>query len=236
MKKITVLFLVFIFVGQVLSAELSFGEIKKSAGFMALGDVSYGNGINSKATMRSTSYQIQNFNFGGGLFFDGTYFETFVGFTYGVLNNVKRDNNKQVAITSAQNTVHRESLGNALELNFGVLGKYPIGLGPITLFPILGLNYNIFLLAWDKKNVALTNSVPSTFSQFGFQAGAGVDYDFTSRVYFRLETLFQLRFVGSNLKEYGINNLKWYINSNKGNYSSFPGIGPVFKAGMGFRF
>jgi hypothetical protein len=231
MKKITAILVIFIFVGTALSAQ-----IIPSAGFMALGDFSFGNGIRSPSTLQTKTYQLPNFNFGGGTFFDGTYFEVFAGVTYGVLYEVKKDS---AIVTGAQQNTggwrDAKLLGNALEFGFGVLGKYPIELRSITIFPMFGFNYNVFMLTFGLKKEPPEGSV-KTFSQFGLQAGIGLDYDLSDRVYFRAEALFQLRFVGNSREKYGIETLGWYIPSSKGNYSTIPGMGPVLKAGFGFRF
>jgi opacity protein-like surface antigen len=228
-KKITAILVIFIFVGAALSAQTN-----PSAGFMALGDLSFGNGIRAPSVQQSKTFQLQNFNFGGGMFFDVTYVEIFLGCTYGRIIEVKKDHNLTVA-GGQPNTTFRKFQGNAVEAGLSVLGKYPIELDAITIFPILGLNYNVFILTWDAKGDKIANAL-KTFSQFGFQAGAGFDYDLSNNIYFRFEALFQLRLVGNNLKNYGINILNWHITSTKGNYSSFPGIGPVIKAGLGIKF
>jgi hypothetical protein len=230
-KKITAILVIFIFVGAALSAQM-----KPSAGFMALGDFSFGNGKISPSIQHSKTYQLPNFNFGAGTFFDGTYFEIFAGVTYGVIYYVWNDHNLSAGGSGAMGDTggwqQAVKHANALELNFSVLGKYPIELRSITLFPIFGFNYNVFMYAWNLRKPLIESAV-KTLSQFGLQAGAGIDYDFTSRIYLRVEALFQLRFVGESMKKY-IDSFT-FTTSEKGNYSSFPGIGPVIKAGFGFR-
>jgi hypothetical protein len=230
MKKITAFLVIFIFVGSALSAQ-----IKPSAGFMALGDFSFGNGKISKSTMHSVTYQMPNFNFGVGAFFDGTYFEAFAHVTYGVLLFVKNDHNESVAGAQKDTGGWRDATlhGYALEFGFGVLGKYPIELGEaFTLFPMFGLNYNSFMYTINLVKPA-AESVIKTFGQFGLQAGVGFDVAMGRKVYFRLEGLCQLRFIGGTLEEYF--NTFMRTTSAKGNYSLYPGIGPVLKAGFGFK-
>ena len=227
MKKITAFLVIFIFVGTASFAQF---QIKPSAGFAVLGDLGLGNGriISNASFIRSQ--QIQNFNAGGGMFMDVTYAELYVGVSYGFLRYV----NKQGTRYSSGNAYSeplREFRGNALQLGISLLGKYPIDIGPITLFPILGFNYNTFMFAWDKKGAEIAQPV-KTFSQFGFQTGAGFDYDLGNRIYFRLELLFQLRFVSERMNNYY--NFKG-VNGSANTYQ-LPGMGPVMKAGFGFKF
>jgi hypothetical protein len=229
MKKITAILVIFIFVGTALSAEIKFGEIKPSAGFMVLGDASLGNGKITKNAASRRSQQLQNINGGVGLFVDITYAEIYAGATYGLLNYV----NKPASITSkgiVPGPVTRDIRGTGLQFGFSILGKYPIEIGSITFFPLLGFNYNTFMYAWDKRGEPIDDPV-KTFTQYGIQAGAGFDYDITSRIYFRLEGLLQIRFVNQNIFEKF--NMRGIENSGKVNL--FPGIGPVIKAGVGFR-
>jgi hypothetical protein len=221
MKKITAILVIFIFVGQALSAEIKFGEIKPSAGFAVLTDIGFGNGKITVSPAQTRVQQLQNFNFGVGLFVDITYAEIYTGCTYGILNKVNNNYGK----------VTNDKFGTALEFGFSILGKYPIELKTVTLFPMLGLNYNTFMLAWDLKKPLIAGIV-KTFSQFGIQAGAGFDYDITNMIYFRLEGLLQIRFMGKTMKEYL--NMKGVEGGGKP--IPFPGIGPVIKAGVGFRF
>jgi hypothetical protein len=229
MKKITAFLVIFIFVGAALSAQ-----IKPSAGFMALGDFSFGNGKIAKSVMQSKTSQMPNFNFGVGAFFDGTYFEAFAHVTYGVLLYVWNDHNESVAGGMKDTGGWREATvhGNALEFGFDVLGKYPIELGVFTLFPMFGFSYNSFMYTINLKKPTSEGAI-KTFGQFGLLAGVGFDVDISRRVYFRLEGLCQLRFIGSTMKDYFDTFMR--TTSAKGNYSSYPGIGPVLKAGFGFK-
>jgi hypothetical protein len=224
MKKITAFLMILIFVGAALSAQ-----IKPSAGFMVLGDLGFGNGkIASGGAQHTKSEQLQNFNFGIGMFMDFTYAEIYAGSTYGILTQVVKDHSNWVN-PSNQDTRNAYPRGTGLEFGFSILGKYPIELGTITLFPLLGINYNSFMFLWDLKYPLKETSV-KTFSQFGIQTGVGFDYDINRRIYFRLEGLFQLRIPGKYMREY----LDTYYMKGKGR--NVPGYGPVIKAGFGIKF
>jgi hypothetical protein len=229
MKKIAAIMVIFIFVGTALSAQTMFDNIKFSSGLILLGDLSFGNGKITKTPAANKTQQLQNFNFGGGLFLDATYLEIYAGCTYGVLTHVINYNSRETTATTSKD------YGSALELGFSILGKYPIELeNNITFFPLFGINFNTFILGWKKertKEVSIENPVKN-FSQFGLQAGVGLDYDISERFYFRFEGLFQLRFVTSAMTSYvGMTGV-----DTPGKLSTFPGIGPVFKAGIGFKF
>jgi hypothetical protein len=230
MKKITAFLAIFIFVGTALFAEFQF-QIKPSAGFAVLADYGFGNGKITKSNATIRSQQIQNINAGVGMFMDVTYAELYVDASYGYLVYVNKITNVSPRGLKSQGPITREIRGNALQFGFSLLGKYPMEIGSITFFPLFGFNYNTFMFAWDKKGAGIENTV-KTFSQFGIQAGAGFDRDLADRIYFRLEGLFQLRFVSENMKTYY--NLKGI--GGGGNLTVLPGIGPVIKAGFGIKF
>jgi opacity protein-like surface antigen len=134
---------------------------------------------------------------GGFGFFDATYAEADVAFSYGL------------------------STGGGgfytLGLEFGVLGKYPFKLGSITLFPLLGVRYNLILAAGNEGGSS-DNALDSSF--LGFQAGAGIDYFFSDAIFFRGELLCNLDLVPFNADSDDI------ISS----------IGPRVKVGVGYKF
>jgi hypothetical protein len=235
MKKITAILVIFIFVGTALSAQTF--QIKPSAGFAVLADYGFGNGKITKDNATRRSQQIQNINTGIGMFMDVTYAELYVYGSYGYLIHVNKVTNISARGIKTPGPTTRVLRGSALQFGFSLLGKYPIELKSITFFPLLGFNYNTFMLAseWKWGRYKKRTDIPDvvkTFSQFGIQAGAGFDRDLTDRIYFRLEALFQLRFVTENMKAY------WDLKGvqNKGKLYPFPGMGPVIKAGFGFKF
>jgi hypothetical protein len=64
-------------------------------------------------------------------------------------------------------------------LTFMVLGRYPFSLGPVTLFPLLGIEYdqNLYWKDVDGTDLkaSLTDEEKGYLNQFWFKAGAGAD-------------------------------------------------------------
>jgi hypothetical protein len=184
--------------------------ISMAAGGGLLLDWSVGN----KIKMGSREGELQNLSFGGFGFFDATYAELDVNFTYGFLDANYNFNYSGFFSGSTK--------ANALQLGFSLLGKYPIGMNGFTLFPLLGADYNR-VLSFMIKNEYLWDK-PGGDSQFGLLAGAGLDFPFSSALFLRAEALFHYRFPSENMKSLG------------SSASTTPGLGPRIKIGVGYKF
>jgi outer membrane protein W len=207
-KLVLALLLMTVFIGG------AFAQINLSVGGGGLFDYSGRNGIKSDAEYNGS----RNMSFGGFIFFDITYAELDVNFAYGSLSGVGKDYNtgkKSEPVNS----------GSALQLGFSLLGKYPINLGSLTVFPLLGVDYNIVFSVKDKDGKKGSN--PGYSNQFGLLAGVGGDFNITKSVFIRAEGLFHLRLASKNVKD--------TIGSNS-NLSATWGMGPRVKIGVGFRF
>jgi hypothetical protein len=204
-----------------LAGSSSGGKSRISKGFsMAAGggllfDFSANNGFDMSGSFGEAYIGMRNLSFGGYGFFDGTYGEFDVSFAYGVLT----------AVNDIPGDSSTESLGNALQLAFTLLGKYPFAISRFTLFPLLGVSYNLVLSASDFEDDAMD------VSQFGILAGAGLDFPITASLFLRGEALFQLRFAGKfwsdaadAAKEPGVS------------VGTTLGIGPRIKIGVGYKF
>jgi len=74
----------------------------------------------------------------------------------------------------------------ATRINISLVGKFPINLGFLTLFPQAGVGYNSF-----KFNGAYSSKdLEEAFTHVGFIAGLGLDLNFTNNFFLRPETLF----------------------------------------------
>lgn len=222
MKKITIFTVIFICSGVMLSAQIN---LLSGIGFLY--DHNFNNGA---ARLIAGSGQlgmrhITNLSGGTYLFLDVTYVEINVGFAAGFLfdNGYFQQSSGSKPAYSPKN----KNISNVFQLNFSLLGKYPINIENITLFPLIGVNYNLFLVNIDGSEIN------SNYSQFGFQAGAGIDLNILSdKVYFRIEALFQLRIVSNDIYNYCVENL---MGGSDG-ASKIPGIGPVIKAAFCYKF
>jgi len=201
-----------------------------AAGGGLLFDWSGNNGF--EGTYVSTHFEgIEIFSFGGFGFFDATYAELDVGFSYGSWTYVEEESG---GYFPGKKTMYD---GSALQLGFTLLGKYPldfINLGSFTLFPLLGFDYNLVLSVNDKSGGSFGN--PGDFNQFGLLVGAGADYalPFSDALFLRAEVLFHLRFSSkfANDGADAYRNEHSYLNS----VNPTLGLGPRIKIGVGYKF
>jgi len=220
MKKKVLMSLVLL---TMVTASAVFAQgISLAAGGGLLLDWSVNNGIKVEYHGESLSISLDNLSFGGFGFFDATYAEADVSFAYGSLTGTEKG---RIGSHSASGTEEKES---ALQLGFSLLGKYPIKLGGFTIFPLLGFNYNIVLSAWDKNGKPDDDDL----SQFGFLAGAGLDFPFTDALFLRAEALFQLRLAGKSQHD-AAEDLK---KATPYDVNTTLGLGPRIKVGVGYKF
>jgi hypothetical protein len=106
---------------------------------------------------------------GGFAFLDATFAELSVGYAYG-RTTVRTK-------TGGQTTKDTDALS---VLDVDLLGKYPVNLGRISLFPLLGVNYQ-HAFSPDDENI------------WRLRFGGGMDYKFTEKLYLRGEALFGVR-------------------------------------------
>ena len=234
MKKIVIFLVLAALITGGAFAQMSFG------GGVLL-DMSFGNGAKWKVGNTEYKSNTNNTSFGGFVFFDANYVEVDVSFAYGSLRHV-------ISPSIAGND-RNDNGGNVLQLGFSVLGKYPIHLGSLTVFPLVGINYNAVLSAKgpglnkfeskypDPADPKKDISVMSESSQFGILGGIGLDVPFSNNLFFRAEALINLRFANKSTKE-GVDDLNTPAMKLFG-YSDAKttlGIGPRIKIGIGFRF
>jgi hypothetical protein len=224
----------------------AFAQITLSAGGGFLFDGNYGNGWEQKyanhltygknATVRE-GRDISGIGLYG--FFDATYVEANVYFAMGFPGGYSYRSNDDTGVTDTKYS----NGGLVLSLGISVLGKYQlIEMGPLSLFPLLGVSYNMVLSTTDKDGGEVKypkidgkEYTALSLSQFGILAGAGADFDINNNLYVRGEALFHLRFASE------LNNAQTDYD-NKAAAGSDPkaittlGVGPQFKLGVGFRF
>jgi len=247
LKKTIAILVIFVCVGTALSAQNS----GISFGGGALLDWNFGNGIRTtygKAAEPErkdgdTDYAgMRNMSFGGFVFLDVTYAEIDVSFAYGSLTGVGRVNkDKSVTVDG----------GSMLQLGFSILGKYPVNLGKITVFPALGVGYNMVLSTdpkFTKETVKVIDSNGkeieverkiSDLNQFSILAGGGFDYNVNRNMYVRFSALAQLRFASkamTNALDAATELEKLKEKEKQGSLSTTLGFGPVIKIGVGYRF
>jgi len=220
MKKIIAVLVIFVCVGTALSAQISF-----SAGGGALLDMSFGNGAKYKKDKDSMTFGTRNISFGAYGFFDVTYAEIDVSFAYGSLTDTYKEN------IDGKKDSDSDKGGSLIQLGITLLGKYPINMGSLTVFPLAGIGYNIVLSMNDDKGDKVEwpddHSAMKDLSQFAILAGGGLDFDITSNLYLRGSVLLQARFANKAMRD--------SVKDAKDTKTTL-GFGPVIKVGVGYRF
>jgi len=225
MKKI-VIFLV-------LAALITGGAFAQmSIGGGAFLDMSFGNGFRYEENKNEIKLNTNNTSFGGFVFFDANYVEVDVNFAYGSLRSV----------LNGSGVTANDGAGSMMQLGFSILGKYPIHLGSFTIFPLIGMNYNMVLSMKDKNGNKpdkvygfddKESSFMAEYSQFGLLGGIGLDVPFSNALFFRAEALLNLRLANKSMKDMVD---AWKKLSPNDNAKTTLGIGPRIKIGIGFRF
>ena len=223
MKKVVILLVL-----ATLVAGGVFGQSSKSAGGGLLFDMSSGNGYKVEDIGESFEIGMNNTVIGAFAFFDFTYAVIDLSIGYGMITNFLK-------YEGTQETYDGDSM---LQLGIGILGKYPIYIGSFTLFPMLGINYNIALSYVyesgtnyndgyeEKDGTVVERSSAEDFSQFGILAGVGFDFPLSYTMYLRAEALFNLRFPSK----------LWSDMTKESNiYEATLGVGPRIKVGIGFN-
>lgn len=201
----------------------AFAQLGLSVGGGGLFDLSVRNGLKfDLGNKEEYYYGFRNMSIGGFIFFDVTYAELNVSFAYGSISNLSYN-----TLLNKEKEVDKEKL-SAMQFGFSLLGKYPINMGKLTIFPLFGVDYNI-VLSVKYKNISDDN--PGYWNQFGFLAGIGGDINLTKSLFFRMEGLFHLRLP---TKKY--NDVKDAYTENKKDINTTWGMGPQIKLALGFRF
>jgi opacity protein-like surface antigen len=200
------------------------------------------------------SYQsMDRFDYGGFLFFDAAYGELAV-MVQGGSSGYQEIMDKKSAGASwvRQNPGMERGAGTEASLGFSLLGKYPFQLTErITLFPLLGLEYHIALLEWrtpdggaasDRTSGVLPedrdkNDQPyplHAWNSLWIDLGAGVDYQFTEKLYLRGEVLFGFR-LPTAYENGAAEMIKSRYNAPNPSLGGLTGS-PAFKIALGCRF
>ena len=204
----------------VLLAVIATGVFAKEFSLSAGGGVLFDWSIDNGITYDSNSYFLSEdvMAFGGFAFFDATYAELEVNFTYGLRSLRSNDSRNETGAN-----------GNYMALGFSLLGKYPINLTKVTVSPLLGGSYNLVLVDKFEDGGSISDSdyyKSMDWSQFGALAGVGVDITLTESLFLKTEALFHFRFPNKIWSD--------FADSSDGK-TSF-GMGPKVKVGVGYKF
>jgi len=131
---------------------------------------------------------------GGGFyaFFDATYVEVDIGMLFG-------SQKMKTSITGASTTTDGPDVSF---LTLALYGKFPIDLGGFTLFPMLGVQYDIGLSA--KQTVggntyeANSQDLPDALNKLWIKLGVGADFNLSDAIYLRPSFLYGINFGTKN--------------------------------------
>ena len=204
MKKIAIVLSLLLLIGK--SAVFA-GDSFFSLGGGAAFDWSFRNGIEANGKYIGD----QCSNYGVFLFVDIKYIEIEANLAYGIVSGVFKGGGTSALL----------DLDNRFQFGLNLLGKYPFTLGPISLFPLLGIG----------GNLVLPGAKITDLSQFGLLGGAGLDLKLGKSLFLRGEGLFQLRLPNSQMED-----LSKTLSDATDNFKATWAMGPRVKLGLGYRF
>ena len=125
--------------------------------------------------------------FGFTAFFDATYAQVAVG----LLTNGNTHETWTGVIGGSTITNDADDNYCTGFLSLALMGKYPFPLGRFTLFPLLGIQYDLNLWAKDETGAdlkaSMTDQQKADLNQFWFKGGAGVDFRLAKNLSLRSE-------------------------------------------------
>jgi hypothetical protein len=222
-------------------------------GMFDIFEYSYSSGSSSAVEWASKYYPtfFNNHGFGISGFFDATYVEIGIDFIFG---SFKSSSGSVKIYTSGGYMIHdRDFDVTSTQFGFSLLGKYPFGLGEATLFPLLGIDYQMFIsgkvkyrdhsstIDIDRDDLADGAWHPYSDDQyfeyevgmldaFSIAAGCGLDYKLTDRLYLRSELLLNFKINGNFEKKRREEAEDYNV------YLSLFTFGPRFSIGVGYKF
>ncbi|MDR0464185.1 MAG: hypothetical protein LBG94_03600 [Treponema sp.] len=217
-----------------------FAQLGMSMGGGAYFDMSRGNGLDNIITDSSKAKTASNnTSYGGFVFFDAKFVEVSAGYAYGMIKPTLTNNGEEYKFGGSglfdplMDALMFLAFGvaemNVWQLNISLLGKYPINLGFLTLYPLGGIEYNRIMagtLKFGGEEAPFEEEI-AEFSQFGILAGLGIDISLGRQYFIRAQGLFNLRlpnqFQSALAKAHG-NGVKAGL-----------GLGPRLKVGVGYR-
>lgn len=193
--------------------------------------------------------EMNQFNFGGFLFFDATWAE----FNLGVQGGLHNYRETMVAASPSIDDLVTEYTGEGSEmtLNLALLGKYPFTLNEnFVLFPLLGIEYQIALMEtrqpkgrnrYDRTDPLRgdTDANGETYKLAAWNSllidiGAGMDYKFTSSVFLRTELLYGFR-LQTPYETDALEKAKKGVNAPNPKLEGLTS-GPALKIAAGYKF
>jgi len=204
----------------------AFAQVSLGGGFSMDGG-SLGS-TEAKATGFKVNTSLDAWNFGGHLFLDVTYAELSFGFLGGPFSTkftMEEEGDKE------DQTID----GSSTAMDISLLGKYPIDLGSMSLFPMLGVGYSAVLSASDKDGKDMFgggDTKAGDLSNFRLLLGIGGDVTITNNLFFRSSLLGSLRFASKVIDDM----TKSMDTMDGGSAKSGLGFGVALKLALGYKF
>ena len=127
-------------------------------------------------------------------FFDSPYVQANVGYSQSLLGHEK---STQTISGSTSTLVNTDIAATKGYLSIAVLGKYPLALGPVSLFPLIGLAVDFNVLAMDASGndlkASMTDQQKADENQFWVKAGVGADVMIFGKAFIRPELIAGLK-------------------------------------------
>jgi opacity protein-like surface antigen len=158
-----------------------------------------------------------NHGFGIGGFFDATYVEIGLDFIFGSFKPISKYYSGDFEMKSTQ-------------FGFSILGKYPFAVGDMTVFPLLGIDYQIFI-SGEAYGISVSHDdCDDMYDAFSFAVGGGLDYNLGGKLYLRGELLFNFKKDSKFESE-----LRDIAKKNEIGFPLFT-FGPRISIGVGYKF
>jgi len=213
-------------------------------------DADENNSLGGHTWLKMTQ-EMQQFNFGGFVFFDATYGELAITVQHGI-NAYKEEVDARVTPTGDTITA-REGTGSETMLGFTLLGKYPFHINErLLIYPLAGVEYQIALVEKrtpdggnESNRTDGDTEFPGDFSlsmwnSFFIKIGAGTDFYFHFPWFFKAEFLYSFRLMTPYENE-ALEYIKRDFGISEPKLFASPGMrglthGPELRLAVGYRF
>jgi hypothetical protein len=190
-----------------------------------------GGGLTGESGGQKFEITFSNVGFGGFAFLDAKYVEAALSFSGGSSTSETKSPSESGSRTD-------EDKGSYTAFDISALGKYPVAFGKFTVFPLLGIDYQIVLSQKDEDGDDFEgvdgDGDASDLSALWFKAGAGGDFDINEKLYLRGEILYGIRL--HNKFETDTKDLLKDMGLKDDDIKIHLGHGPTVKLAVGYRF
>jgi hypothetical protein len=172
----------------------------------------------------SVSSDINGFGIGG--FFDATYVEIGMDF---IFSSYKYTYSRHGYYTESGEVEQKLT-----HFGFSIIGKYPFVLEKLTVFPLLGIDYQIFISGSKNNGDTLSRDdlgyYDDEYDVFSVAVGGGLDYTLVGKLYLRGELLFNFKVLDSKSESMA----RYDSKENSEAFSLFT-WGPRVSVGVGYK-